>query len=218
MSFSPILSRDIVNTRLLLNAIKREKYLDTLRDAVVGDYKWSARIGDFSGWLLCDGRSIDRTTYSALYDVITTTHGSTSASDFKLPDCRGRALFAAGQPTGNITYNADTLSIGAKFGNQKHLLTIPEMPSHNHTGTTYESNIDKYESETVAKTGIGEALVSGSEPRYLTLNIANTGGGTAHDIQNPTIVVGNVVIYSGVFEPDIPLVDIIGPNDNTYNA
>jgi len=42
MSLSPIISRDIVNTRLLLNAIKREKYMDTLRDAVVGDYKWSA--------------------------------------------------------------------------------------------------------------------------------------------------------------------------------
>ena len=124
MALSPILSRDIVTTRLLFNAIKREKYMDFLRDAVVGDYKWSACNVSFHGWMKCDGSALSRTTYSTLYNVIGTTYGSNNTSDFKLPDCRGRALFAAGQPIGgNIAYNAHTLIQGERFGNQLHELT-----------------------------------------------------------------------------------------------
>ena len=67
MSLSPIISRDIVNMRLLLNAIKREKYMDTLRDAVVGDFKWSACNNNYNGWLICDGSALNRVTYSSLF-------------------------------------------------------------------------------------------------------------------------------------------------------
>jgi len=216
MALSPILSRDIVTTRLLLNAIKREKYMDFLRDAVVGDYKWSACNVSFHGWMKCDGSALSRTTYSTLYNVIGTTYGSNNASDFCLPDCQGRALFAAGQPNGgNITYRDHNLVIGERFGNQKHLLTVSEMPSHTHTGTTNEQ-ADVPESETVF-IGPG-AQVSGSSPRNLTFTTQPRGGDIAHDIQNPSIVVGNVFIYSGVYEPYVYLVDEIGLNDNKYNA
>ena len=217
MSLSPILSRDIVATRLLFNAIKREKYINVLKDAVVGDYKWSAYNHDFHGWMKCDGTALNRTTYSDLYNIIGTTYGSNSALDFKLPDCRGRALFAAGQPTGgNITYNAHTLAQGELFGNQKHLLTISEMPSHTHTGSTTEQ-ADLPESESVTNI-TGGAVVSGSSPRYLTFTTQPTGGDVPHNIENPSIVVGNVFIYSGVYEKYVPNVDVIGPNDNEYNA
>jgi len=227
MALSPILSRDIVATRLLFNAIKREKYIDFLKDSVVGDYKWSACNVSFHGWMKCDGSALSRTTYSALYNVIGTTYGSNNASDFKLPDCRGRALFAAGQPVGgNITYNAHTLVQGERFGNQKHLLTVSEMPSHTHThngtGPTGAGTDGYGLAYQDGSSTMNADVNSGNEPNLYSslaaLNIDNTGGSTAHDIQNPSIVVGNVFLYSGVFEPYVPLVDEIGPNDNTYDA
>ena len=223
MSLSPIISRDIVNMRLLLNAIKREKYMDTLRDAVVGDYKWSACNSSYNGWLICDGSPLDRVLYSALFNVIGTTYGSTNTSDFKLPDCRGRILAAPGTPY----EEANNLSFGDIFGYQTHTLTISEMPSHTHTGTT-----DQSANTSVA--GITDAAVSlTTNPAIDSLNYqqltftTNYRGGNdttpdgnclAHDIQNPTIVIGNVFLYSGILEPYVPTVDIIGPNDNTYNA
>ena len=221
MSLSPIISRDIVNTRLLLNAIKREKYMDTLRDAVIGDYKWSACNSSYNGWMICNGSALDRVTYSALYNVIGTTYGSNNTSDFKLPDCRGRIIATPGTPY----LGANTLSFGNSFGSQTHTLTIPEMPSHKHTGTTNEY-VDTPESESVALTGLGTAVVSGSTQRRLTFTTDPRGGNNttpdgnclAHDIQNPTIVIGNVFLYSGILEPYVPTVDIIGPNDNTYEA
>ena len=219
MSLSPILSRDIVATRLLFNAIKREKYIDFLKDAVVGDYKWSACNVSFHGWMKCDGSALSRTSYSALYNVIGTTYGSNNPSDFCLPDCQGRALFAAGQPNGgNIVYRDHNLIQGERFGNQKHLLEISEMPSHTHAGLTNQQ-ADTPESESVSSVStFGGAIVSGSNPRNLTFTTDSRGGDVAHDIQNPSIVVGNVFLYSGVYEPYVSTVDIIGPNDNDYNA
>ena len=44
-----------------------------------------------TGWLLCDGSAVSRTTYADLYAVIGTTYGSGNGSTtFNLPDLRGR--------------------------------------------------------------------------------------------------------------------------------
>ncbi len=46
-----------------------------------------------TGWLLCDGTAVSRTTYAALFAVLGVTHGSgDGATTFNLPDYRGRFL------------------------------------------------------------------------------------------------------------------------------
>lgn len=45
-----------------------------------------------SGWLLCNGGYINRTTYSDLFAAIGTTYGTTEGSNFAVPDCRGEFL------------------------------------------------------------------------------------------------------------------------------
>lgn len=60
-----------------------------------GDVKWSAKglTADPTGWLLCDGRAVDRTTYSDLFTAIGIAHGSgDGATTFNIPDYRGRVL------------------------------------------------------------------------------------------------------------------------------
>jgi microcystin-dependent protein len=44
------------------------------------------------GWLLCDGRSINRTVYSDLFDAIGTSWGTANSIEFNLPDMRGQFL------------------------------------------------------------------------------------------------------------------------------
>ena len=49
------------------------------------------------GWLLCDGRAINRTTYAALFAAIGTSHGSGDGSTtFNLPDYRWTFLRGQG--------------------------------------------------------------------------------------------------------------------------
>ncbi len=55
-----------------------------------------------SGWLLCDGTAISRTTYADLFAIIGTNYGAgDGATTFNLPDLRGRFLRGTDNGTGN---------------------------------------------------------------------------------------------------------------------
>ena len=50
-----------------------------------------------SGWLICNGMAVSRTTYADLFDAIGTTFGSGDGSTtFNIPDLRNRAVMGAG--------------------------------------------------------------------------------------------------------------------------
>lgn len=85
-----------------------------------------------TGYLLCNGSAISRSTYAALFAVIGTTYGTGDGSTtFNLPDLRGRVPVGTGQGSG-LTNRA----LAATGGEESHTLTTSEMPSHTHTGTT----------------------------------------------------------------------------------
>ncbi len=111
-------------------ATRKVNSLLALTSLHIGEYKLSARTQDYQGWLLCDGRSLDRVEHKALFDVIGTTFGSTNAQNFRLPDYRGRVI---GQPGQGVGLSARAM--GAAVGTETHVLTAGEMPSHTHTGT-----------------------------------------------------------------------------------
>lgn len=81
-----------------------------------------------SGYLMCDGSAVSRTTYAALFQVISTTYGAGNGSTtFTLPDLRGRVPVGAG--TDGAAENTYNPSRGAKFGDYR-------TQNHFHTGTT----------------------------------------------------------------------------------
>lgn len=45
-----------------------------------------------TGWLLCQGQSLSRTTYYELYEVIGTNSGTANGTSFNIPDLRGQFL------------------------------------------------------------------------------------------------------------------------------
>jgi microcystin-dependent protein len=83
-------------------------------------------------WLLCDGRVLSEGSYPLLFGAIGTTWntGAEGAGNFRIPDCRGRALVGAGAGAG-LTNRA----VGAAFGAETHDLSVSEMPSHDHGDT-----------------------------------------------------------------------------------
>ena len=98
-----------------------------------GDLKVSAVSAAPAGWLLCDGSAVPRTgATAALYAAIGVAYGPGDGNTtFNLPDYRGRALVGAGAGPG-LTARA----LGAKGGEEAHVLAVGELPSHNHTGST----------------------------------------------------------------------------------
>lgn len=85
-----------------------------------------------TGYLVCDGTAISRSTYSDLFGVIGTTYGAgNGTTTFNLPDLRGRHPLGAGTGVG-----LTARSLGGQGGAETVTLDPTMMPSHTHTGTT----------------------------------------------------------------------------------
>ncbi len=179
----------------------------------VGDYKFSARTANFHGWLKCDGSALNIEDYPQLYEVIGTSFGHNGAGTFRLPNCSGRVPAAIGTSTaGNHT-------LGQSIGAETHTLTVNEMPSHNHTindpghyhtGDTYrsgnQSTDNAFGTESAADTGVSTDNVDNA---FTGITINNNGGGQAHNNMQPTIYIGSLFIFGGVFSDVIdPIVPI----------
>lgn len=80
----------------------------------VGDITTSMRSSK-TGWLLCDGSAVSRTTYAALYAIIGTANGQGDGSTtFNLPDFRG--AFARGLDSrASVTGSGSAASNNATF-------------------------------------------------------------------------------------------------------
>ncbi len=161
----------------------------------VGDIKMSARQDNYEGWLVCDGREVSRTTYSALFEVIGTSFGSgDGVTTFNIPDSRGRVPLGAQSSSGTSYY-----CVGNTGGAETHTLSIGEIPSHDHGSNAVGTTIGLAQ-----RTGSNTSTTYDSSPGELdlinaaTLDIYNTGGSGAHNNMQPYIVFGNYFIYCGV--------------------
>jgi microcystin-dependent protein len=84
-----------------------------------------------TGFSLCNGASLLRTAFPALFAVIGTTYGSVDGTHFNLPDLLGRVVVGAGNGSG---LNAKPLAV--KSGVESVALTTAQMPTHRHGGAT----------------------------------------------------------------------------------
>lgn len=88
--------------------------------------------GNFAprAWALCDGQLLPISQNTALFSIIGTIYGGDGRTTFALPDVRGRAVIGPGNGPG-LSHRRE----GQKGGTETNTMTIPEMPSHNHTAT-----------------------------------------------------------------------------------
>lgn len=145
-------------------------------------------------WLLCYGHAVSRTAYAALFAAIGTTYGSGDGSTtFNLPDLRGRAVagqddmggVSADRLTG-LSGSVDGDALGAAGGEEAHVLTAAEMPSHSHTYSMASGTAGTGAPNTPDTAG----SVSNS------YNTSSAGGDGAHNTVQPTIIL-NYIIYAG---------------------
>lgn len=88
-----------------------------------------------TGFLLCDGAAVLRSTYAALFTAIGTTFGPGDGSTtFNVPDLRGRVPMGVDGTAGRISSTPDTL--GTNGGEERHTMTLTELVSHVHPLST----------------------------------------------------------------------------------
>jgi microcystin-dependent protein len=166
-----------------------------------------------TGWTLCQGQAISRSTFGSLFTVIGTTYGAGDGSTtFNLPDLRGRVPMGAGLGR-NVAGNADlatSRTLGQRVSDaQTVTLTEAQIPSHNHTQNAHNHT----QNPTIVD--FGYSIVAGGAANAITVGTLQaaggqlgpftstnqettatnnaTGGGQAHENTQPSTVINFII-------------------------
>lgn len=136
-----------------------------------------------TGYLIENGAAVSRATYANLFAAIGTNYGAGDGSTtFNLPDSRGRA--SVNLSAADTEFN----TIGEKYGEKAHILTMNELPIHSHaqvvTANTGGSAIRNDYKSDASGLSYGQGQGTG-----------NNGGGVAFNIIQPSIVELFVIKY-----------------------
>lgn len=170
-----------------------------------------------TGFLICDGSAVSRTTYAALFDAIGTTHGvGDGSTTFNLPDLQGKlpvgddggvsytvagtggsqnvtpTLTKSGSAAGTMNGDPDVgnLAVSVSGNIADTTLSTNQIPSHSHSVAANGNGS--------SGTAIGAGLANFGRAFLPT---TNTGGGGAHNhshnlsgVLNGAPSVGNLAV------------------------
>jgi microcystin-dependent protein len=128
------------------------------------------------GWLICNGASVSRTTYSDLFAILGVLYGTGDGiTTFGLPDLSGRVAsgaVAAGVGTGT------SQPLGAAFGAEETTLGLTNVPPHSHNlrssnGTLYYT----WSGSAAGRYGLSpDSGLNAAATRLATESTGGTGG------------------------------------------
>lgn len=123
------------------------------------------------GWLLCDGATVSRTTYSELFSVIGVIYGAGDGSTtFKLPDLRGE--FVRGLDAGR------GVDVGRSLGSSQS----SQNASHNHGGSTSSNGAHTHTTGTYSNVKIPGVSGTVNSPLYISGGEEAAPGPLTHPI------------------------------------
>jgi len=189
--------------KVLKTGVGQEKGKNTtlsLGTAVVGEITIFVGSSVPSGWAICDGSLLSRTTYASLFSYIGATYGAGDGSTtFALPDLRGRVPIGMGQGSGLSNYAS-----GQTGGEETHTLSLSEMATHNHsaaagtgngTSSTPQSNYFAVSGEGIEQFG---TTANGSMNSGIT---SSAGSGGSHNNMQPFFAVNFIISIDGSVYP-----------------
>ena len=168
---------------------------------------WYSANAPPSGFLLCDGSAVSRTTYSALFAAIGTSWGGgDGVNTFSLPDTRARVMLGTGGAA--VFASSDGQAVGVRKLQHAHTvgltashsLSLPQHahaisdPGHAHYINTYESGPANDPRITASSNGGGDGRTG-----YFSGAIQATGTGVSvGGITSAPAINGGVTIGGSV--------------------
>lgn len=177
-----------------------------------------------ANYLWCDGKPYSRTLYPGLFAAIGITYGAgDGTTTFNVPDYRGRVPMGADNLGGTAANRILSLpnTLGTVGGEEKHSLSVGEIPSHNHSvndpghnhtvsdpghNHTYNEPVQGLVFQYSVATNIWAMAPNPTATSTATtgisiaaagtgISVATTGGGGAHNNLQPLLTT-NFVIHT----------------------
>lgn len=187
-----------------------------MSDPFIGEIQIFASSYVPRGWLMCDGTTLQISTYQALFAVISNAYGgSATTGTFALPNLNGatgalpnRVVCGLGQSMST----AQNWTLAMTGGSDKVALTENQLPLHTHQMVRSGGNwvASKKFAEPIAKsqlgglyldaTTVGHVLTSDLPNNVLSpQTVATAGGSGAHENRQPFLALYFAIAYDGVF-------------------
>lgn len=175
-----------------------------------------------TGWMFCDGRTLEVSKFQALYALLGTKYGGDGRSTFKLPDLRGRVAIGFGQAPGRDSYK-----VGDVGGVERVRLTEAQMPRHSHNATLVDAHVVigcstqtatssvPTQNSVLAKSVVLEGRSESGEnfiynentpntnlsPSNITgsISVADSGGDQTHSNMQPYSAINYIIAVEGVW-------------------
>jgi microcystin-dependent protein len=142
------------------------------------------------GWAFCNGQTLAISQNQALFSILGTTYGGDGAVTFKLPNLQGAVPVHTGQGialgqvggsagvTLNINQTPHSHPAGAVNATANQPLPVGNLPGNANAQSQYGTGIN---------TSLNSAVIT------------PTGGGTAHNNMQPSLVVNFAIALQGIF-------------------
>lgn len=144
-----------------------------------------------TGYLLCYGQAVSRTTYATLFAIIGETYGAGDASTtFNVPDLRGRFPLGKdnmGGVSANRVTDTDADALGGADGDETKDLTHTHTIAHTHTVTPNSGSVSSGATSSpwaVAETWTTSGVSSAN---------SGSGGSATQDIMPPFITLNYII-------------------------
>lgn len=140
-----------------------------------------------TGWLLCDGSAVSRTTYADLFAAIGTNYGTGDGSTtFNLPDLQQRF------PLGKATSGTGA-ALGDTGGAIDHTHGLDTSSSHAKVDVSAAGNQPKYKTKTVSSWN-SDLQLAGTGSAHVSARTGGVSLGGDSDTENPPYAVVNFII------------------------
>lgn len=181
------------------NELARKAYVDATAN-VVGGIQMYAGAAAPTGWLLCQGQAVSRTTYAALFAVCGTTFGAGDGSTtFNIPDMRGRSPIGVGTGAG---LTARTL--GQLVGTETHTLTGNQSGTsvHNHTQNSHNHTQNAHTHTNPTHNHTQDAHAHGTDPHSHGITQTYGAYGNSGGVRNTITAGGDTALTVGTAAPN----------------
>ncbi|HKF46885.1 MAG TPA: tail fiber protein [Terracidiphilus sp.] len=152
------------------------------------------------GWNICNGRILDISQNTALFQLLGTYYGGDGVNSFQLPDLRGRTPIHQGTLQGG----GPTFNIGQIAGTENVSLTSSQLPAHTHsfqantTPPTSQSPLVNVPTNNTLGAGVDiyEAKPPGSAMGAM---LTNAGSSVPHNNMQPYLVLNWIIALFGLY-------------------